>query len=301
MRLIGKLTPKLSLRGTISKTAEVVGSNIQPITIRKNGTYEASNGVDGFGPIYVNTPEPREEQEKTVDITENGTTEVLPDEGKVLSKVTVNVDVPASGGEDDFIGVKYSNFSGLYYNLPKTADARSLDKILGDPNVIDNFVKGAENGHVLSYMFANPSKNGNGGYFNQLVEVYLPSKAVAMVSTFDYCVNLTTIYGDLSNIATIGAAAFRCCLKLDVNDLLSRMPNLTQLGNTAFSDCTQITEIKFPPKITSIHSGAFIRCTNITDIYCPWAEGEVANAPWGATNATIHYNYVEGEETNAES
>ena len=33
------------------------------------------------------------EQEKTVNINKNGTTEVLPDENKVLSKVTVNVDV----------------------------------------------------------------------------------------------------------------------------------------------------------------------------------------------------------------
>lgn len=38
----------------------------------------------------------KEEQEKTVDITENGTTEILPDESKVLSKVTVNVDVADS-------------------------------------------------------------------------------------------------------------------------------------------------------------------------------------------------------------
>jgi hypothetical protein len=43
----------------------------------------------------------KEEQEKTVDIAENGTTEVLPDEGKVLSKVTVNVDVPSSGGAEE--------------------------------------------------------------------------------------------------------------------------------------------------------------------------------------------------------
>ena len=97
MRLIGKLTPKLSLHGTISKTAEVIGSNVQPLTVRNNGTYEASNGVDGFNPVYVNTPEPKEEQEKTVDITENGTTEVLPDENKVLSKVTVNANIPDTG------------------------------------------------------------------------------------------------------------------------------------------------------------------------------------------------------------
>lgn len=37
-------------------------------------------------------------QEKTVDITDNGTTEVLPDEGFALSKVTVNVDVESGGG-----------------------------------------------------------------------------------------------------------------------------------------------------------------------------------------------------------
>lgn len=37
-------------------------------------------------------------QEKTVDIRENGTSEVLPDEGYALSKVTMNVNVPTDGG-----------------------------------------------------------------------------------------------------------------------------------------------------------------------------------------------------------
>ena len=35
----------------------------------------------------------------------------------------------------------------------------------------------------------------------------------------------------------------------------------------------------------------FEECTNLTDIYVPWAEGTVNNAPWGATNATVHYNH----------
>lgn len=94
MRLIGELTPKLSLYGTISKTAEVIGSNVQPLTVRNNGTYEASNGVDGFNPIYVNTPEPKEEQEKIVDIIENGTVEILPDGNRALPKVTIKSNVP---------------------------------------------------------------------------------------------------------------------------------------------------------------------------------------------------------------
>lgn len=36
----------------------------------------------------------------------------------------------------------------------------------------------------------------------------------------------------------------------------------------------------------------FQGCINLTEIKVPWAEGEVANAPWGATNATITYNYT---------
>lgn len=48
------------------------------------------------------------EQEKTVEITENGTHEVIPDDGYALSKVTVNVDVPAGSAEDD-VGALLSN------------------------------------------------------------------------------------------------------------------------------------------------------------------------------------------------
>lgn len=38
----------------------------------------------------------KEEQEKTVDITKNGRTEIFPDGDKVISKATVNVNVPTS-------------------------------------------------------------------------------------------------------------------------------------------------------------------------------------------------------------
>lgn len=41
----------------------------------------------------------------------------------------------------------------------------------------------------------------------------------------------------------------------------------------------------------SIGTNAF-DYASVTDIYVPWAEGEVANAPWGATSATIHYNHT---------
>ena len=43
----------------------------------------------------------------------------------------------------------------------------------------------------------------------------------------------------------------------------------------------------------TISKTAFRYCDNLTTINDPWAEGAVANAPLGATKATINYNYVE--------
>jgi hypothetical protein len=201
----------------------------------------------------------------------------------------IEIALNAEGGGDDFIGVKYSNYDTAPngYNLPKTADARSLDKVLGDPNSIALKIRQAENDQCLAYMFANATKNANGGYFNKLEEVYLPSKATSLTFTFQNCPNLKRVYGDLSNIHGFGTGAFDNCISLTE---FPNVPNLLSINNTAFRGCTGLTEITFPNTVTSIHSGAFTGCTNVTDVFCPWAEGTVANAPWGMTNATIHYN-----------
>lgn len=66
------------------------------LTITDNGTKDVKN----YAEVNVNV-EPNLEQ-KTVTITENGTTEVTPTTGKDgMSKVTVNVNVPTSGGVEE--------------------------------------------------------------------------------------------------------------------------------------------------------------------------------------------------------
>ena len=60
----------------------------------------------------------------------------------------------------------------------------------------------------------------------------------------------------------------------------------------AFRDCTGLKQITFRSTVTSISTSAFSGCSNLTVINAPWAEGAVAGAPWGATNATINYNYT---------
>ena len=60
---------------------------------------DVNSFVIGYKKGKASVPSP-ETQEKEITITENGTTEVAPDEGKLLAKVTVNTDVAGGGGAE---------------------------------------------------------------------------------------------------------------------------------------------------------------------------------------------------------
>ena len=92
-----------------------------------------------------------------------------------------------------------------------------------------------------------------------------------------------------SGLKSIGDYTFARCFNLALTSLPS---GLTSIDSGAFQHCTGLTSITFTGTPTSIRTNAFSGCTNLTTINVPWAEGEVANAPWGATNATINYNYT---------
>ena len=91
------------------------------------------------------------------------------------------------------------------------------------------------------------------------------------------------------SVTSMGGYVFHSCTGLTSISLSSR---LTSIGLYAFSNCTGLTCITIPQSVTSIGNNAFNKCTNLTTINVPWAEGAVSGAPWGATNATINYNYT---------
>nr|DAJ48813.1 MAG TPA: leucine rich repeat protein [Caudoviricetes sp.] len=61
--------------------------------------------------------------------------------------------------------------------------------------------------------------------------------------------------------------------------------------HSVFYACGDLTSVTFNGTPNSIGSGIFRDCPKLTTINVPWAEGAVSGAPWGATNATINYNY----------
>lgn len=132
---------------------------------------------------------------------------------------------------------------------------------------------------------------------------------------FQSCTKLKTVVIP-KGIQKFDTISFSGCNSLETVDL----PNtLLEIWNNAFSGCSKIASLIIPANLNSLYYGAFQNCTgltcitfkgtpklvattvfnnctNLTTINVPWAEGEVANAPWGATNATINYNYTEVTE-----
>lgn len=90
--------------------------------------------------------------------------------------------------------------------------------------------------------------------------------------------------------------AFRGCTSLTSVELPA---GLKYISNEFFADCTSLTTVTFKgTPVGMMQSGVadgepFMNCPNLTTINVPWAEGEIAGAPWGAVNATINYNYTE--------
>lgn len=75
--------------------------------------------------------------------------------------------------------------------------------------------------------------------------------------------------------------------KIEASDI----DGLELIGDFSFAYCESLESITIPSSVIYITSNAFVGCTNLKTINVPWAEGEISNAPWGASNATINYNY----------
>lgn len=105
---------------------------------------------------------------------------------------------------------------------------------------------------------------------------------------FMNCYNLRNV--TISNSVTnIEANAFWNC-----NNLLNiTIPNsVLNIDSNAFYRCSNMNHVIFRGTPTFIRNTSFNNCISLNDIYVPWAEGAVSGAPWGATNATVHYNTI---------
>lgn len=124
---------------------------------------------------------------------------------------------------------------------------------------------------------------------SSLSAISIPDTVTQIIShAFFGCSSLSTISLP-DKITTIGGSAFGYCSALRT---ITLPKNMRSLGTYAFEYCSELVEVTFQSVPTTTYSTIFKNCPALTTINVPWAEGAVANAPWGATNATINYNYA---------
>lgn len=212
-----------------------------------------------------------------ITITENGTTTAP--SGKAYSPVTVNV--PASGATEPYIEETYSR---------------------------SNLVSAKMYGYsvIRGRLFSScASLTGVAIYNDELINL----KTIGDYAFYG-CNNLTT-FQIPDSVTSIGESAFQNCKKYNIATLPSSLTVIksyafdncaittieiptsviTMYAHT-FSNCTSLTSVTFNGTPTNMGAIIFDGCTNLTTINVPWAEGAVANAPWGATNAMVNYNYT---------
>lgn len=211
---------------------------------------------------------------------------------------------------------------------PKVAELIEMAKGSGNTapsNAIYEILEYAENGYpkkvkyqipqgldetiIPSYAFGNYT--GASSLFSRNIEeVEIPDTVTTINDkAFFNCNSLKSIT-NYDNIIRVGSYAFATIGKQFSIDHLP--PNIEIIGSQAFNKTlTTRSVLIIPASVKTIGSKAFYDCwitkaifrgtpetvndafntvSKLSNIYVPWAEGEVEGAPWGATNATIHYN-----------
>lgn len=199
-------------------------------------------------------------QEKALTITSNGITTVTPDTSyDALSKVDVTVSVVGDGGSPTGPYIEYTslNSSGRVF----TAKFRGTI--------------------VPEYAFA---------YLSELTLVDMPDNVIAIGDNGFYRCPKLQLTSLPPGITSLGDFAFSDCSKLALTSLPS---GIISIGDFAFSNCTGLETVRFTSTVSSIPNGVFSGCPRLSTIYVPWSQGQVANAPWGASNATIVYDYTD--------
>jgi len=224
-----------------------------------------------------------------------------------VTAATLAEGVTAHGADGEVV-------TGTMVKTPENAVGFYPDEWDEDGAVVHGTLKGLSS--IPAYMCANSGLSGysvetGAGQYDCLKTVTLPDTITAVgLSAFRGCVSLQTVALP-SSVTEILGTAFVNCNSLVLTELPS---GLTQLGQSAFYSCKSLSSMRIPASIKSIENAAFAYsalasvifygsgtpqsissiafkgCNSLTDIYVPWSEGAVDNAPWGATNATIHYD-----------
>lgn len=182
---------------------------------------------------YVPTSDIKVEQEKSITITENGSTSVTPDTGKTLSKVNITTNVPQSGNVTK--GLVFSEYDTDGY--PHKAEFVGMTNI---PN-------------YYCYNLFLDQYNYGGTFTKGITNITIPSNVTSFGEQAFYgCKQLTSIE-ILANISELSTSCFQQCTSLTSIEI----PNsVTKIGSNAFAYCSSLISLTIPLNVSNINGGA---------------------------------------------
>ena len=100
-------------------------------------------------------------------------------------------------------------------------------------------------------------------------------------------------------VTNIGEYAFSWCTELTS---IIIPEGVTSIGARAFNDCTQLKSIIIPDSVTSIEKNTFYGCSNLTEVFYlgteqDWADMTVEDGNNKLLDATVYF-YSESEPTD---
>lgn len=249
----------------------------------------------GGGGVTINN------QEKSLEITENGVTEVTADAGFTgLSKVIVNTNVASSGGGGSDMPVIGDGKTYLYItiaaegrmNVPlyfsqSVANGVTIDwgdgsapqtlsgtgtvntthkyAAIGDYVISLNPVDGCTLGLGTASSTATGVLGSSPVYKSRLKYVEMGNSSTFYDGTFRDCYALLSVVIS-SSVTNIGNSAFNNCHALS-SVVVSN--GVTSIGGSAFYNCFALLSVVMPDSLTSIGSYAFNGCHSLASVVIP--------------------------------
>ena len=155
----------------------------------------------------------------------------------------------------------------------------------------DLYLKDLENWCKCSFTNGTsiPFAYGGNLYVNNiLITKFISPQSISSISNYAFygCDSIKDIE-ITDNVYALGSQCFASCDNLKSVLIGNGCKNISTY---VFKSCNNLTTVRIGNGINSIQSNSFQSCPALTDIYIDKEEGSISGAPWGATNAQIHWN-----------
>lgn len=225
-------------------------------------------------------------QSKSITINENGTQNIIADEGyDGLNSVEVTTNVP-SGGDVPEIGFIVNEFNSSGYATKITiVGLTTLPSYMF--SAYDTTYSNAINKYLQYVVLHNGVTSIDKFCFyrcKNLIDIKMPDGLTTIKdNAFPECEKLALT--ELPNsITTIGANAFKSCTNLK----LTKLPdNLTSMNNYVFNSCKNLALTELPNNLTVLNTGVFSGCSNLALTKIPDSVTTISQSAFGSCKKIV--------------